>query len=285
MKKIIASLGVYALLVFSNVTALDSEGCDPFHGLASWEFVDRICSDAGLTNKGSTAVLCSPDAGNTEYESSFKLALLNSMYGTSAIPPGGRCPYWCMYDPLHLEGDDAVGFKWSGGGGCWSVIKGATNNLCYKRASSEWLWAIAKAKNFCEATPDCHVFRGIDSWTPEYVKSICSDAGRTDKSTTAVLCSEHAGNADYETSLKLAILNSMYGIQTHPPGDKCPYFCMYDPLHVTGPDAVTFLWSTAYKCWRVQVGRSRLCNEYSVKEWVWAIAKTENWCPVISTGI
>jgi len=282
MRKIIASLGVYALLVFSNVTALDSEGCEPFHGLASWEFVDSICSDAGKTNKGSTAVLCSPDAGNAEYESSLKLAILNSMYGSSA---SAGCRQWCMYDPLHLQGDDAVGFKWSGRG-CWRVIRGATNNLCYKRSTSEWSWAIAKARNFCEVSPDCHVFRGIASWTPEYVESICSDAGITDKSTTAVLCSEYAGNVDYETSLKLAILNSMHGTNTIPPGGECPHFCMYDPLHVHGPDAVAFRWSNANQCWRVYVGStSQLCNYNSIQEWQWAIAKTENWCPVVSTGI
>jgi len=282
MKKIIASLGVYALLVFSNVTALDIEGCEPFHGLASWKFVDSICSDAGKTNKGSTAVLCSPDAGNPEYESSLKLAILNSMYGKSA---SDGCRQWCMYDPLHLGGSDAVGFKWSGSG-CWRVIRGATDNLCYKRALSEWSWAIEKAKNFCEVPTDCHVFRGIASWTQEYVESICSDGGLTDKNTTAVLCSQHAGNVEYETSLKLAILNSMYGTSRIPPGGKCAHFCMYDPLNVQGPDAVTFKWSNVLKCWRVNVGStSRLCNTYSVDEWKWAVAKTENWCPVTSTEI
>jgi hypothetical protein len=294
MKKIIASLGVYALLVFSNVTALErrstndddvtDESCEKFHGISSWtqEFVDSICSDAGRTNKGSTAVLCSPDAGKIEYESSLKLAILNSMYGKSA---SGHCRQWCMYDPLHIEGDDAVGFKWSGSG-CWRVLRGATNNLCYKRARSEWMWAMTKAGNMCEDSPDCHVFQGIASWTPEYVEAICSDAGMTDKSTTAVLCSPHAGNVDYETSLKLAILNKMYGTNTIPLGGKCPYQCMYDPLHVKGSDAVNFRWSNAKQCWRVNVGStSQLCNIRSLGEWSWAIAKTENWCLASSTGV
>jgi hypothetical protein len=281
MRKIIASLGVSALLVFSIVTALD---CKKFHGIASWtqEFVDSICSDAGKTNKGSTAVLCPPDAGNIEYESSLKLAILNSMYGKSA---SSGCRQWCMYDPLHLEGDDAVGFQWSGRG-CWRVIKGATTNLCYKRALREWSWAIVKGENMCEDSPGCHVFQGIASWTPEFVESICSDSGVTDKSTTAVLCPADAGNVDYETSLKLAILNSMYGTYTIPPGGSCGHFCMYDPLHVAGSDAVNFRWSNANQCWRVNVGAtSQLCNIVGLEEWEWAIKKTSNWCLASGTGV
>jgi len=282
MTKIIAPLCVNALLVFSIVTALD---CKKYHGIASWtqEFVDSICSDAGKTNKGSTAVLCSSDAGNIEYESALKLAILNSMYGTSST---SGCRQWCMYDPLHLEGDDAVGFKWSGKGGCWRVIKGATNRLCYKRALPEWSWAIAKAKNMCEDSPGCHVYQGIASWTPEFVNSICSDSGLTDKSTTAVLCPPDAGNVDYETSLKLAILNAMHGTTTIPPGGECKHFCMYDPLHVEGADAVNFRWSNAKKCWRVNVGAtSNLCNRVSFTEWQWAIEKTQNWCLASGTGV
>jgi len=281
MIKIIVTLGVYALFVFPNVTATE---CEKFHGIASWtqEFVDSICSEAGLTNKGSTAVLCSPDAGNVEYESSLKLAILNSMYGKSA---SAQCREWCMYDPLHLDGNDAVGFKWSGSGGCWRVIRGKTNNLCYKRAYAEYEWALAKAENMCEDSPDCHVFQGIASWTTEYLESICDDTGKTDKSTTAVLCSPHAGNMDYETSLKLAILNQMYGTETTTSGN-CQWWCMYDPLHVAGSDAVAFRWSNNQQCWKVLVGSTDFfCNDNGLSEWSWAIAKTENWCLASGTGV
>jgi len=137
----------------------------------------------------------------------------------------------------------------------------------------------------CEDSPDCHVFQGIASWTTEYLESICDDTGKTDKSTTAVLCSPHAGNMDYETSLKLAILNQMYGTETTTSGN-CQWWCMYDPLHVAGSDAVAFRWSNNQQCWKVLVGSTDFfCNDNGLSEWSWAIAKTENWCLASGTGV
>jgi hypothetical protein len=124
---------------------------------------------------------------------------------------------------------------------------------------------------------DCYQFQGLQSWTQSYVEKLCRDGVRTDKNTTATLCSAYADNEDYYTGLKLAILNTMYGTTTI--SVTCGYFCMYDPLHVTGDDAVGFKWDNRNKCWTVVTGATNyLCYTLSAEEYDWAQQKSENWC-------
>ena len=109
MRTMLASraANILTVLVFSSVAAVDSNilacsdidysvndhGCHQFQGLASWnqEYVSSLCSDAVLSDKDTTASLCSQFADNMEYETSMKLAILNTMYGTTSIPTGGKC--------------------------------------------------------------------------------------------------------------------------------------------------------------------------------------------------
>jgi len=242
----------------------------------------------------------------------LKLAILNTMYGKGPRTSMSPCPHWCMYDPLHRLGTESIGFKWSNSGGCWNVLVGVTNPLCYKHSIVEAVWAAAKILNRCCSYPtvmptnnptklpkvdqtyspsfnptslpticstedDCSQFVGLASWNEEYVNSLCINHGTTDKSANATLCAAYVGNVDYENSLKLAILNTMYG--TGPVVNNCGYYCMYDPLNIVGPAAVGFKWSNSKSCWNVLVGASnRLCYEFSIKEWEWAISKTQNFC-------
>jgi len=311
--------------------------CHQFVELDSWneEFVSSLCSDDGVTDKSVDATLCWAYAGNIEYENGLKLAILNTMYGTTPIPPSGQCAHFCMYHPLRVTGADANGFKWSTSGGCWNVMWANSDPLCYENSVLEWTWARVKANNWCctsepilmpsisptlppyrpvelpsmppalfeptlmpsnsPTTPptwppfpptlcstdnDCHQFVELDSWNEEFVSSLCSDDGLTDKSVNATLCPFYAGNIEYENGLKLAILNTMYGTTPIPPSGQCAHFCMYHPLHVIGDDAIGFKWSTSGGCWKVHVGSnsSPLCYELSLAEWEWSSMKSENLC-------
>jgi len=307
MRNIIKSLGEYVLLlvIFSSVLAQRNfgsplptrnhsvnactfnRGCQALYSIAMWtpEFVTSICSDAGRTDKSTTAVLCRRYADNVKYETSLKLAILNSMYGTSNTLGSGKCHQHCMYDPLNIGGKKAVGFQWSIRNKCWNVIRGARDKLCYKIGNKEWYWAIERARNMCQApTFKCQLFRGISSWTQEHLRSICKNGGLTDKSTTASLCHPHDGNEEYEFSLKLAILNRMYG--SRPDSVRCSNWCMYDPIHVSGDDAIGFQWSNKNKCWKVLVGgRSWLCYKRSRKEWGAAVFKSYIFCRSHTCGV
>jgi len=294
------------------------DDCYQFTNLDSWneEYVTSLCVNHGNTDKSTTATLCASWAGNIDYENSLKLAILNTMYGLG--PSSSQCPYWCMYDPLNIVGLTAVGFKWKNSQSCWNVLIGASNSLCYGQAQREWEWAVLKSQNWCcasnptvkptisppptprgqltitptasptlspingmlcSAADDCYQFQDVDSWNQEYVTSLCSDDGFTDKSTNATLCGDYLGNVDYETSLKLAILNTMYGTAPSPLYSTCGYYCMYDPLNIEGEAAVGFKWSNSQSCWNVLVGASnRLCYVTSYEEWSWAISKSLNWC-------
>jgi len=281
--------------------------CYQFQDLDSWnqEYVTSLCSNSGNTDKSMSATLCNAYVDNIEYENSLKLAILNTMYGTSLISTD--CPQWCMYDPLNVVGDTAVVFKWNNQQGCWIVHVGRTHPLCHEKSVSEWGWAHSKTQNWCcpsDPTPeptksplplpgsptrsptkdllcsadeDCYQFRNLDSWNQEYVTSLCVNHGNTDKSITATLCDAYAGNVDYENSLKLAILNTMYG--TTPSTTMCPWYCMYDPLNIVGDTAVGFKWKNSHACWNVLIGGTNpLCYVQSRIEWEQAVAKTQKWC-------
>jgi hypothetical protein len=92
---------------------VNSNGCYEFKGLGSWTqaYIEKLCGDGVNTDKNTTATLCSDYQSNEAYQISLKLAILNQMYGTTTVPAYGKCGYYCMYDPLHVDGDDAVGFK------------------------------------------------------------------------------------------------------------------------------------------------------------------------------
>jgi len=196
------------------------------------------------------------------------------------------------------------------------VLVGASNPLCYTLSKAEWDWAARKAQNWCCPLPtfsepptlsptnlpsvpptlspkdglqcsaegNCYQFKDLASWNQEFVTSLCLDHGNTDKSMNATLCDAYAGNPDYEMSLKLAILNTMYG--TGDSSTECPYWCMYDPLRVVGNDAVGFKWHNSLACWNVLVGATNpLCYSRSWAEWEWATSKAQNWCcPPNTTG-
>jgi len=155
MRRMLASrvADVITFLFFSSVAADDSivlarsdidysvneHGCHQFQGLASWnqEYVSSLCSDAVLTDKDTTASLCSQFADNVEYETSMKLAILNTMYGTTSIPAGGKCAYFCTHDPLNVDGNDAAGSKWKNTDKCSNVVVRATNKLVYENSYDE----------------------------------------------------------------------------------------------------------------------------------------------------
>jgi len=121
----------------------------------------------------------------------------------------------------------------------------------------------------------CYELHGLGSWKQTYLKKICPDSGKTDKSTTATLCSS---NEEHEIALKLAILNHMYG--TGRIQEDCKYHCMYDPFDPDKDDALTFLWVDLNKCWKVIVGKIPVCHQNNAYgEWQFAINKTKRWCP------
>ena len=69
---------------------------------------------------------------------------------------------------------------------------------------------------------DCIPFYDLMFWESEFLNKICYADGSTDKSIEAELCSSFADNDDYALSLKLAILNTMYGTADIQP-DNCAY--------------------------------------------------------------
>jgi len=127
------------------------QDCDELQLLGNWteSHLQTICQDGGNTDKSTTATLCVDSQGNEEWYKSLQLAILNKMYGTSS---SARCNHYCMYDPLNVDGDDAVGFKWVGWGSdtnCWRVLTGATHPFCYDKMAIQWEWAKEKAANWC----------------------------------------------------------------------------------------------------------------------------------------
>merc|ERR1719397_120906 len=110
-------------------------------------------------DKGITAKVCA--GGTEEHQRSLRLALLNTMYGIGPINPNS-CGYYCMYDPLNLEGSGGIGFKWTQD--CWLVLTGLDNKLCYKnRGRDEWIASVQKAQKWCpgricEAYGDPHLY-------------------------------------------------------------------------------------------------------------------------------
>jgi len=94
----------------------------------------------------------------------------------------------------------------------------------------------------------------------------------------ATLCNAYVGIPYYEKSLKLAIVNTMYGHGPSASATKCPHWCMYDPLSIVG-NAVGFKWHNCLACWNVLVGASNpLRYIHSKAEWDWATSKARNWC-------
>jgi len=267
--------------------------CSHLQDLTSWneEYVTSLCTDDGLTDKSTNAVLCDADKGNAAYEESLKLAILNTMYGVNSMwgpTSESQCAYFCMYDPHHVYGEFSFSFKWSIQQECWEVIFGNSDPLCHQSSIAERFWAMEKSQNWCcpadstysPCSPydGCDQFQNLWSWAnPEYVTSLCTNDGLTDKSTSATLCAAWQGVADYEDSLKLAIVNSMYG--TGAGASQCKHWCMYDPLHIRGEDAVGFKWTNKNRCWNVVLGATNhLCYIKAIDEWSWAVSKTENWC-------
>jgi len=297
------AFNVLVIDIFMSIVALDGcstdDVCFHFRGLAYWnqEYVTSLCVNDGLTDKSTSAVLCDAYVGNTVYEESLKLAILNTMYGTG--PSTFQCQQWCMYDPLSVTGEAAVGFRWKNNLGCWNVVVGATNRLCYTQAQGEWEWAISKTENWCcpsdhiptimptpaptlsplpcAADENCYQKQDYSSWNQEYVMSLCNNHGDTDKSVNATLCDPYVDDVAYEYSLNLAIVNAMYG--TGATASYCPWYCMYDPLHVGGPGAIGFKWMNRKGCWKVLFGATNyLCYVAALQEWESAVAKTYNWC-------
>jgi len=133
---------------------VNQDGCKQFKNLQDWteSNLRSICKDSGRTDKHSSASVCEPYKGNEFYETSLKLAILNSMYGSTAIPQYGKCPWFCMYHPLYTDGPNAVGFKWSALKNCWRVLLGATNRLCYAHSYREFQYAVYKGKNWCQGS-------------------------------------------------------------------------------------------------------------------------------------
>jgi len=133
---------------------VNQDGCKQFKNLQDWteSNLRSICKDSGRTDKHSSASVCEPYKGNEFYETSLKLAILNTMYGTTAIPQYGKCPWFCMYHPIYTHGSSAVGFKWSVFKNCWRVLLGAKNRLCYARSYKEFIYAVYKGKNWCQGS-------------------------------------------------------------------------------------------------------------------------------------
>jgi len=183
-----------------------------------------------------------------------------------------------MYDPLHIGGVDAVGFRWRNGNQCWMAITGATNQLCYVHSQSEWEHAAEKSQLFCSGDDTCFQFYDETFWNEEFVPDLCLDHGLTDKGTSAQICSWQADNDDLVSSLKLAILNKMYG--TNESSNFCGYWCMYDPLHIGGDDAVGFKWRNTQQCWMAITGATdRLCYVLAHREWEYALEKSQLFYP------
>jgi len=127
-------------------------GCKQFKNLDYWteSNLRSICQDSGFTDKHSNASVCEPYKDKEFYETSLKLAILNTMYGPRATPQYGKCPWFCMYHPIYVDGSSAVGFKWSVKNNCWRVLLGATNRLCYVHSYREFAWN--KVKNWCQGS-------------------------------------------------------------------------------------------------------------------------------------
>jgi hypothetical protein len=149
---------------------VNDEGCQHFRGLGSWteEFLDDLCSDTGVTNKGISATVCLSSAWTEEtaekYNNSLKLAILNQMYGSSSKVPNGECKYVCMWDPMHVYGDDLIGFIWTSDG-CWEVYTAENPNLyCTKNDETyeerkylvyDVRWCVGAV---CESYGDPHMY-------------------------------------------------------------------------------------------------------------------------------
>jgi len=276
--------------VLLNIVALYEcsidDSCYQFQDLDSWnhEYVTSLCNDHGNTDKSTSATLCDAYVGNLDYENSLKLAILNTMYGTEWS--ASQCPQYCMYDPLNFL---SVGFKWNNNQACWNVLFGANNPLCYVNAWREWNYAYRKATNWCcppdnsvwgcSFDNDCTQQIPVDSWNQEYVESLCSDHGDTDKSVNAALCDANADNAWFESMFKLAILNKMYG--TGSSTSQCPEWCMYGTENEITNTFIhpIFQWNNNSGCWNVysEYDPSPLCHN-AVAQLAWSNEKTYNFC-------
>jgi len=289
------AFGVLLFNIFLSVEALGEcstdDNCFHFYDLASWneEFVTSLCTNHGLTDKSMNAVLCDDEVGDVVHEDSLKLAILNTMHGTGPITT--NCPHWCMWDPYNVAGDSSISFQWTNQQ-CWKVYVGRTSPLCHFKAVAEWEWSLEKSENWCcpaDSTTDsttnricstkdyCQEFQDISSWNQEYLTSLCTNDGLTDKSMDATLCDTWRGDPYYEESLKLAIVNTMYG--TGGTASHCPQWCMYDPFNTFGQNAVGFKWNNKDRCWNVVLGGdNNLCHVRAFLEWESAVVKSLNWC-------
>jgi len=130
---------------------------------------------------------------------------------------------------------------------------------------------------------NCITFYDESYWNEQFLKDKCMGMGLTDKTITASLCDEFANNPDYVKGLRLALLNTMYGIgRTNP--ELCADWCMYDPLHLDGIgcDGVGFLWNNrkSKQCWKVLTGaRHYFCYKYNENKFEWARKKADSFCP------
>jgi len=122
--------------------------CVPFLDEMFWnkEFLEKICQYSGDTDKSINAKLCPEYASDVNYNRSLKLAIMNTMYGTSPIQPDD-CTYYCMYDPLNLQSASAVAFRWRST--CWEVVTGESDTLCYKSKEGLAEWQHQLTKEWC----------------------------------------------------------------------------------------------------------------------------------------
>jgi len=84
------------------------------------------------------------------------------MYGNGGAKPT-NCGHRCMYDPMNVEGDSAIGFRWLNRGECWTVLTAEDHTGCYVNRATQWEKAIAKSQSFCpgricEGYGDPHVY-------------------------------------------------------------------------------------------------------------------------------
>jgi hypothetical protein len=141
--------------------------CFVVKGLSAWnqEYLEYLCKDGGKTDKNSTATVCEVDGWtdeeSLEYNNYLKLAILNQMYGTSTVPVGGVCKEYCMWEPFHVGGDDAIGFIWRNNKGCWELYRGSNNPTCNGGDRKEWTYVWTKKPCVgatCVSYGDPHVY-------------------------------------------------------------------------------------------------------------------------------
>jgi len=70
---------------------------------------------------------------------------------------------------------------------------------------------------------------------------------------------------NYVKSLKLTILNTMYG--TGPKPEHCRHWCMYDPLSLVGASGIGFKWNNSWRVITVVVNNLCYVSDSVASEW------------------